>query len=272
MNENIHAWIFSFQKMLQKYQKQAVANQSARQRNHVMSKGMLYAIGAGPGAADLLTLRAVNILGRIDAILAAASTKNDYSLCLEIARRYIPEHARMQRLEFPMTRDREILEKAWNKAASITLEILDNGENAAFLTIGDPLVYSTFAYLAQALKKLDPEIKMEIVPGITSFQAAASRAGMPLCLGGQALMILSGIAAEDELEKLLSTGEPAVILKTYKNFPAIIKALRETGRLDTCLLVSQAECADEKICHVKDIIEQGHPPYMSLVISPGAKG
>lgn len=233
-----------------------------------MSKGMLYAIGAGPGAADLLTLRAVNILGKIDVILAAASTKNDYSLCLEIARPYLPANARLQKLEFPMTREREILEEAWNKAAVTTLEILDNGENAAFLTIGDPLVYSTFAYLMRAVKKLDPEIKMEIVPGITSFQAAAARARRPLCLGSQSLLILSGIAAEEELENLLSTGEPAVILKTYRNFPEIVKALRDTGRLDDCLLASHVECSGEKLHPVEDI--QGQPPYMSLIISPGA--
>lgn len=236
-----------------------------------MGKGILYAIGAGPGAADLLTLRAVNILGKIDVILAAASPKNDYSLCHEIVRPHLPANVRLQRLEFPMTRNREILEAAWDKAAAITIEILDNGENAAFLTIGDPLVYSTFAYLMRAVEKLDPEIKMEIVPGITSFQAAAARARLPLCLGSQALMILSGIVAGNELEKLLSTGEPAVILKTYRNFPAIIEALRETGRLDDCLLASHAECADEKISPVRGMMEQGHPPYMSLIISPGAE-
>ena len=114
------------------------------QRYEMTMTGTLYAVGVGPGAPDLLTLRAVEALRRVDVILAAASPRNDYSRALETARPHLRPDVRLQRLEFPMTHDKATLRAAWEKAAGITRDVLRGGENAAFLTIGDPLVYSTF--------------------------------------------------------------------------------------------------------------------------------
>lgn len=131
--------------------------------------GILYAVGVGPGAPDLLTLRAARILGSVDVILAAASPRNDYSAALDTARPHLRPDARVLRLEFPMTRDRQVLARAWRAAAETTLAVLAGGESAAFLTIGDPLIYSTFGYLLRTVRGLEPATAVEIVPGITSF-------------------------------------------------------------------------------------------------------
>ena len=116
--------------------------------------GTLYGVGVGPGAPDLLTLRAVNVLRAVDVILAAASPRNDYSAALDTARPHLRPDARLLRLEFPMTRDAGVLREAWLKAAQAAREVLEGGESAAFLTIGDPLIYSTFGYLLRALREI----------------------------------------------------------------------------------------------------------------------
>ena len=118
----------------------------------------------GPGAPDLLTLRAVEALRRVDVILAAASPRNDYSRALETARPHLRPDVRLQRLEFPMTHDKATLRAAWEKAAGITRDVLRGGENAAFLTIGDPLVYSTFGYLLKTLRQLEDVYKRQPPP------------------------------------------------------------------------------------------------------------
>ena len=105
------------------------------QRYEMTMTGTLYAVGVGPGAPDLLTLRAVEALRRVDVILAAASPRNDYSRALETARPHLRPDVRLQRLEFPMTHDKATLRAAWEKAAGITRDVLRGGENAAFLTI-----------------------------------------------------------------------------------------------------------------------------------------
>ena len=79
--------------------------------------GILYGVGVGPGAPDLLTLRAVKVLGEVDVILAAASPRNDFSAALDTARPHLREDVRVLRLEFPMTRDRAVLHEAWRVAA-----------------------------------------------------------------------------------------------------------------------------------------------------------
>ena len=228
--------------------------------------GVLYGVGVGPGAPDLLTLRAVNALGRVDVILAAASPRNDYSASLETARPHRRPDVRLLRLEFPMTRDRAVLHEAWRVAAQATQEVLEAGENAAFLTIGDPLVYSTFGYLMHTLKKRAPHLPVEIIPGITSIQAAAACTGTILCENSETLSILPGINSTEELEKALRNADTAVILKAYRNLPAIVDALRATGRLDSCILASHVEQPAQTLHRGLEALE-GTPPYMSLVLS-----
>ncbi len=75
--------------------------------------GTLYGIGVGPGDPDLITLKAVRILNQVDIVFAAASTKNNHSLAVNIARPHIPENAAVMMLRFPMTRDQYKTREAW---------------------------------------------------------------------------------------------------------------------------------------------------------------
>ena len=228
--------------------------------------GKLYGIGVGPGAPDLLTLRAVAVLGAVDVILAAASPRNDYSTALETARPHLNPKAEILRLEFPMTRCRDTLEDAWSVAAARTAEVLRSGRSAAFLTIGDPLVYSTFGYLMQTLQQSAPELEVEVVSGITSFQAAAARTRTVLCESHENLLILPGINGGDSLARGLAFADNSVVLKAYKNFPAIRAALEATGCADRAVFASRVYLEGEMICDdVRSLSDT--PPYLSLVIT-----
>ena len=238
------------------------------QRYEMTMTGTLYAVGVGPGAPDLLTLRAVEALRRVDVILAAASPRNDYSQALETARPHLRPDVRLQRLEFPMTHDKATLRAAWEKAAGITRDVLRGGENAAFLTIGDPLVYSTFGYLLKTLRQLDDSLPVQIIPGITSFQAAAARTRTILCESHETLCIIPGIRDEESLTQTLEQADSAVILKAYRNFPAIVSSLRRSGRLESGLMASHVEQPEERLAPVTTVAaEEGTPPYMSLILS-----
>ena len=228
--------------------------------------GILYGVGVGPGAPDLLTLRAVRVLGEVDVILAAASPRNDFSAALDTARPHLRTDVRVQRLEFPMTRDKAVLHEAWRVAAQTTRDVLESGQSAAFLTIGDPLVYSTFGYLMRTLGECAPHLKVEVVPGITSFQAAAARTRTVLCENGETLRIIPGINSRQSLEDSLNESDTAVILKAYRNLPAIAEALDATSRLESCLLASHVEQPAENVRQGLGGLE-GTPPYMSLILS-----
>jgi precorrin-2/cobalt-factor-2 C20-methyltransferase len=231
----------------------------------VTKKGTLYGIGVGPGDPELLTLKAVRVLGQVDVIFAAASTKNDYSTAYSIAKPHLKDGVRIVRLGFPMTKDQDALDAAWAENARLVAEVLDDGHDAAFLTLGDPLTYSTYGYLQRTLLAMNPDIRLRAVPGITSFHAAAARIGLVLCESKESLLITSGVADPVRLEEQLNTADNAVILKAYKNFDDIRALLTKLRLADTTVLVSRLGMDEESILmDIKDAPKQPH--YFSLAL------
>ncbi len=227
--------------------------------------GHLYGIGVGPGDPELLTLKAANILGRVDVILAAASTRNDDSLALDIARPHLAPGVRVIRLGFPMSRDEDTLQAAWEENARLVLAELALGHDAAFLTLGDPLLYSTFAYLLRTLRRLAPEQPVTIVPGITSFQAAAAATETVLAESAQNLLILPGIREAGELRRSLEGADNAVILKAYTNFSAIREELRTLPTPTHCVFASKMGMKEQFITRSLDEAPD-NPTYLSLML------
>ncbi|MFW5855254.1 MAG: SAM-dependent methyltransferase, partial [Thermodesulfobacteriota bacterium] len=106
--------------------------------------GKLYGIGVGPGDPELIPLKAVRILSRVDVVFAASSSKNDYSLAVSIAQHHIPQGTPIMILPFPMTKDDSELRQAWRDHARVIISHVKEGKQAAFITLGDPTTYSTY--------------------------------------------------------------------------------------------------------------------------------
>ncbi|MCD6271267.1 MAG: precorrin-2 C(20)-methyltransferase, partial [Deltaproteobacteria bacterium] len=145
--------------------------------------GTLYGIGVGPGDPEMITLKAVKILKKVDMIFAAASSKNQHSQAVNIAKSHIPDTAKVEMLPFPMTKDKNVAKKAWDEHARKIITLLEQGQDAAFVTLGDSMVYATYGYILQSIQRLAPHLNVVSIPGITSFQAAASRLNRPLVEG-----------------------------------------------------------------------------------------
>ena len=191
------------------------------------TKGTLYGIGVGPGDPELVPLKSVRILKDVDIVFTAASSKNDYSIALEIARPHLGKDIRTIRLSFPMTADIEREKHAWRKNAEAVIECLNQGKDAAFITIGDPLTYSTYAYLVKEVKSLSPDIVINTIPGITSYQAAAALTNTPLAEGDESLLILSGFKEKGRLKDLIGKADNIILLKAYRNMQEICSAIEE---------------------------------------------
>jgi precorrin-2/cobalt-factor-2 C20-methyltransferase len=229
--------------------------------------GRLYGIGVGPGDPDLLTLKAVNVLQRVSVVFTAASTKNDYSLALEIARPHIPEDARVISLAFPMTQDIAAKQAAWAANADNVVEILQQGHDAAFLTLGDSLTFSTFGYLLRQIKERYPEVAVESVPGITSYQAAAAALNVPLVEGEESLLVLSGARGGQRLREQYHEADNVVFMKAYRNVPSICEALEEAGMLQHAAgVVSCSQPGQELVRDVSNLMGR-KPNYWTLIIA-----
>ena len=228
-------------------------------------KGTLYGIGVGPGDPELITLKALKVLEKRPHIFAATSSKNTYSLALDIIHSHL-NGAPVEHLPFPMTRDQKVLQEAWEKCARRVLEVLDEGRDAVFITLGDPLTFSTFGYLLKTIKGLDPKVKVVTIPGITSYHAAAARTQTPLGEGEESFLVVSGAMGAAKLREAVDKTDTVVLLKTYRHADDILTALEELGLTDRAVLVSRCGLDDETV--VQDVASlKGRPlPYLSMII------
>lgn len=154
--------------------------------------GKFYGIGVGPGEPELVTVKAVRLIGSCD-YLFVPQTKSD-NLALNIARQYI-RSAEIIYLDLPMGEDNSV---RYQKAAELIGQTVLPCQSGAFLTLGDPLTYSSFIYLLDHLKTSG--LTIETVPGITSYQAAAACLNQPLCRKNETLLICDGLPERNLLD------------------------------------------------------------------------
>ncbi len=235
-------------------------------RSANQKRGTLYGIGVGPGDPELLTLKAARLLERIPVIFAASSSANEYSIAFEIIKEYVSDK-RVERLPFPMTRDKEILEREWRSNALKVIEVLDQGKDAGFVTLGDPLTYSTFGYLLKTIRRIVPDVHVETVPGITSYHAAASRLNMVLAEAHETLLIVPGTEGAKTVRKAMESSDNVVILKVYRRFPEILEAVNKADACWQGAMISRC-CLDGETIHLDlETLEGGtRPEYLSLMI------
>ena len=174
-------------------------------------RGKLYGVSVGPGDPDLMTLKAVAVLEKIEVIIAPVKKEGEESVALNIIRKRIDISGKdVRRLTFSMEGGREQFEECGRNAASEIMKILADGKDAAMITLGDVSVYSTYMYLSKCVD--DNGYETEIIPGVTSFTNAAALAKLPLMLSNEGLAVIPA-AKIDDLDRVMDLFENIVIMK-----------------------------------------------------------
>lgn len=211
-----------------------------------MKKGKLYGIGVGPGDTELLTIKASKLLKTVDVICAPRSAESKPSIALTIIQQVLEEREDNYEIVdplFPMIEDKSELNHYWDHAADRIQKRLEKGLNVAFITLGDPTIFSTFAYVADRISKTGYEI--EVVPGITSFTGCAAAAGISLVEKDEILVVVPKI--DERLEKILPYGDTFVIMKTSRHSEDIEKIVKSDERDKTILSVQNCTMPNENI-------------------------
>ena len=231
------------------------------------TRGVLYGVGVGPGDPDLITIKAIKILREAEVIFAASSINNSHSLAVEIARPHLSGHQDIRVLQFQMSHNEAGREALWEQNSQVIIEEIEQGKKVAFLTLGDPMTYSTFGYLIRTIHGVKPAVSIVTIPGITSYQAAAARINTPLVEGDESLLITSGVRGGAQVRKFMEQAENIVLLKTYKNISDINEALLDGGLIGNCVGISK--CGREGETIVADVREcKGwKPDYWTLYIA-----
>jgi precorrin-2/cobalt-factor-2 C20-methyltransferase len=201
----------------------------------------------GPGDTELLTLKAAKVLKTVPVVFSPKSSKEKESIALSIVKPILEERKDYKRLMlvepiFPMIEDKEELEKIWTSASEMIAQYLDSGRDVAFITLGDPSIFSTYSYVQ---RKLIDRYEIETIPGITSFTACGAARNKALIEQNKVLTIVPKI--DDRLEQILEYSDSIVLMKASRNTSELESTIEEKNRPKEIYSVQNCTRENEKI-------------------------
>jgi precorrin-2/cobalt-factor-2 C20-methyltransferase len=229
--------------------------------------GRLYGVGVGPGDPELLTIRAYNLLSRIPVIFVPLKDETSSSYARSVIKNLVKKSdGKVVGVVLPMLRDKEKLADYWHKAAESIWQYLKKGEDCAFVNIGDPLLYGTFIHILETLQKSHPQIEFEVIPGISSINAAAARAVVPLASNDERIAIISGSHTDKTIRETLYNFDTVVFIKMNKVFDRLLTIIEELSLIEKCIYVRRCTTQDEEIIRDISKLKGEKVDYFSLLI------
>lgn len=222
--------------------------------------GTLYGVGLGPGAPDLITLRAARLIESADVIAYPALAGSD-SFARSIAADLIGDTTEEIVMDVPMTVARAPAQKAYDIGAAKIADALMAGKDVVCLCEGDPFFYGSFMYL---FARLAPDFKVEVVPGVTSITACAATAGMPLAARNERLTVLAGPLPADELTARIEGAESVAIMKVGRHLEKIRDVIGRLGLTDKAVYIERATLPDEVVLPLAQAPQSA--PYFSMIL------
>ncbi len=222
--------------------------------------GIFYGVGIGPGDPELMTVKAVRLI-RENEVIALPGKEACDTEAYRIAVQAVPElrDKKLLSLDMPMTHDRDQMDRCHERAADAVEQYLKEDCNVLFLTLGDPSIYSTYAYVERKIAARG--YRTQMVSGIPSFCAAAAEASIPLAVGHEEIHVLPASHCSD-----FSLDKPGsyVLMKSGKKMTEVRQALKESGRDVT--MVENCGMPGEKIYRSAEEIPED-AGYYSLIIA-----
>lgn len=236
-----------------------------------MKLGTLYGIGIGPGDPELITIRGMKILAQCRRVFVPRAPRGEESLALSIARPHIHPESEILPVAFPMSRDKDTVREHWARFVPKVEEALRTGEDACYLTLGDPLLYSTYVHMLAALRERLPHVRVVTVPGVSSFSAAAALAGFPLGHAQKSVSIVPAAKDLKALEQALSRGGTVVVMKVGKGLGKVLDVLKRTGHIERAVFVARVGLEGERIeTDLSNLeIEEPETGHMSIILVDG---
>ncbi|KQT64114.1 MULTISPECIES: precorrin-2 C(20)-methyltransferase [unclassified Aureimonas] len=222
--------------------------------------GRLYGLGVGPGDPELLTLKALRIL-RAAPVIAYPASDSGPSIARRIVEAHLPGGQEEIEILVPMRVDRAPAREVYDAAAGRISACLEAGRDVAVLCEGDPFFYGSFMYLFERLAAHHP---VEIVPGVSSINAAAALALRPLVARNDVLTVIPAPLGDEAIEALLERAEGFVIMKLGRHMARIRALLARLGLEANATYVERATQAGERLSPLSDA--PAETPYFSLIL------
>ena len=234
--------------------------------------GRLIGVSLGPGDPDLITRRGWVAL-QSDARWAypvKRAAESSYALNI-VCRAGLAVPCDAVELVFPMTRDAVALAKAWARAAEQTLQLLAEGRDVAFLVEGDASTYSTFRHLARAVRELAPAVEVEVIPGVSSFAAAAAVADVALAEEDETLAVIPAAYGTPVIDHLLDEFDTLVLMKVKPLLDEVLDLLERRGLLATSCFIEKVGAPEQRVVHDVASLRGEKVNYLSLLLVQNPK-
>jgi precorrin-2/cobalt-factor-2 C20-methyltransferase len=214
--------------------------------------GKFIGIGVGPGDPDLLTIKAVKALKMVDVVSVPKAHADTPSMALGMVKHILEERSNppeVLELVFPMIKNEAEVKRLWAKNAGIVAEKVESGKVVAFITLGDPMFYSTFIYLFQSLRQRYPKVKLEIIPGVTALTACAASAQIPLAEKEEVVAIIPSDLDSKLIEEAAKQADNLVFMKCAHRFKDLVPILEKSSftKNSTVALVKRCSMPEEQV-------------------------
>ena len=223
-------------------------------------RGIAYGVGVGPGDPELMTLKAIRLIRENDVIAVPGKVAKE-AVAYQIAAAVVPELANKELVPvyMPMIKDRTLIDAEHRKGAKLLEQYLEQGKNVVYITLGDPTVYCTFSYLQHILES--DGYRVELVPGIPSFCAAAARLNLPLVEWDEPLHV---VPAVHKTADPLDQPGTYVLMKSASHMAEVKDLLRRSGR-DVQAVENCSMAAEKVYRNVEEIPDDAG--YFSLIVA-----
>lgn len=225
---------------------------------------MFYGIGVGVGSSGAVTKKAIDVIENLDILYVPTAKKDEkFSTAYKIVKEYLKDSTIIKDRHFPMNYDSEELQKAWSNIALEIESDVKTGKQVGFVTIGDPMIYSTYIYLLRLLKD---KIEISTIPGIASFLDIASNYNFPLVEGEDALVIVPATIGGAKIRQYLQNENSIVLMKVYKNFEEVVSILSEEKLLGCSIAVSNSSKDDEVVYRNIEAMKKESVSYFTTIL------
>lgn len=229
-------------------------------------KGMFYGVGVGPGDPELMTLKAARILREVDWIFCPAGSEPGAGFAERIVAPLGLPADKFRPISLCMSRQRGEAQQAYRGAAEAIVAQLRQGRSAAWITEGDPLFYSTFPHIADEIHRLCPEARIEIVPGVSSVQAAAARSGVPLARLDEAMAVLPAAYGLERLPALLDSCATVALVKVHSAIDPLLERIADPEKPIRGFYIEKVGTTEERSTNDLSSLRGQKLSYFSLVL------
>jgi len=229
-------------------------------------KGIFYGIGVGPGDPDLITVKAARVLDACDVVITPTKKMGKPSIAFEIVKSHITDLSKVLEMNFPMislSAEREALEKQWQENADEIELLLNAGKDVVFITLGDPMVFSTYSYVMEYLLKRN--IEVVTLSGVPSFCNLGAQLNIPLTQGEESLAIVAMTQPLEEIRAILDAHQNIVVMKVSANNAWMAQELEARGLEKSFVLVSNIGMANQQVVRDIDVLK-AKIPYLSTLL------